>query len=49
LLPAVFHYVVTTPEGVFLAEVDFAYPKVVREPQMVGRAIAGALAGLAAA
>ncbi len=49
LPPAVFHYVVTTPEGVFLAEVDFAYPKVVREPQMVGRAIAGALAGLAAA
>jgi hypothetical protein len=25
--PAIFHYVVTTPGGVFLAEVDFAYPE----------------------
>ena len=28
LPPAVFHYVITTPGGVFLAEVDFAYPGV---------------------
>lgn len=28
LPPAVFHYVVRTPGGVFLAEVDFAYPKI---------------------
>lgn len=28
LPPAVFHYVVTTPGGMFLAEVDFAYPAV---------------------
>jgi hypothetical protein len=92
LPPAVFHCVVTTPDGVFLAEVDFAYPEVklaievdgfgahgtpramakdfvrqnglvpfgwhvlrftwrqvVRQPEMVARAIAGALAGLAAA
>ena len=28
LPPAVFHYVVNTPAGVFLAEVDFAYPEV---------------------
>jgi very-short-patch-repair endonuclease len=89
---AVFHFVVSTPGGVFLAEVDFAYPdlrlavevdgfgvhgtpramakdlvrqnglvpygwhvlrftwrQVVREPEMVARTIAGALAGLAAA
>lgn len=89
---ALFHYVVATPDGVFLAEVDFAYPalrlaievdgfqvhgtpramakdfvrqnglvpygwhvlrftwrQVVREPEMVAGAIAGALAGLAAA
>ena len=26
LPPAVFHFVVTTPSGLFLAEVDFAYP-----------------------
>ena len=25
---AVFHYVVQTPEGLFLAEVDFAYPEI---------------------
>lgn len=92
LPPAMFHYVITTPAGVFLAEVDFAYPEVklaievdgfgvhgtpramakdfvrqnglvpngwhvlrftwrqvVREPEMVARAIAGALEGLAAA
>lgn len=92
LPPAAFHYAVTTPGGVFLAEVDFAYPdlklaievdgfsvhgtpramakdfvrqnglvpygwhvlrftwrQVVREPEMVARAIAGALTGLAAA
>jgi very-short-patch-repair endonuclease len=28
LPPAVFHYVITTPAGLFLAEVDFAYPEV---------------------
>jgi len=28
LPPAVFHYVVLTPAGLFLAEVDFAYPEV---------------------
>lgn len=28
LPPAVFHYVVETPAGVFLAEVDFAYPEI---------------------
>jgi hypothetical protein len=27
LPPAIFHYAVTTPGGVFLAEVDFAYPE----------------------
>lgn len=27
LPPAVFHYVVVTPAGLFLAEVDFAYPE----------------------
>lgn len=26
LPPAVFHHVITTPAGLFLAEVDFAYP-----------------------
>jgi very-short-patch-repair endonuclease len=89
---AVFHFVVSSPDGAFLAEVDFAYPalrlaievdgfgvhgtpramakdfvrqnglvpygwhvlrftwrQVVREPEMVAGAIAGALAGLAAA
>jgi hypothetical protein len=28
LPPAIFHHVITTPAGVFLAEVDFAYPDV---------------------
>lgn len=28
LPPAVFHYVVRTPAGLFLAEVDFAYPEI---------------------
>jgi very-short-patch-repair endonuclease len=28
LQPAIFHYVITTPGGVFLAEVDFAYPEI---------------------
>jgi very-short-patch-repair endonuclease len=92
LPPATFHCVVSTPAGLFLAEVDFAYPEVrlaievdgfathgtpramakdfvrqnglvphgwhvlrftwgqvVREPEMVARTIAAALAGLAAA
>jgi very-short-patch-repair endonuclease len=89
---AIFHYVIRTPAGVFLAEVDFAYPEiklaievdgfekhgtpramakdfvrqnglvpygwpvlrftwrqVVREPEMVARTVAAALAGLQAA
>ena len=89
---AVFHYVVCTPAGVFLAEVDFAYPEiklaievdgfgvhgtpramakdfvrqnglvpygwrvlrftwrqVIRQPEVVARAIGAALAGLQAA
>ena len=28
LPPAIFQYVITTPAGVFLAEVDFAYPDI---------------------
>jgi very-short-patch-repair endonuclease len=92
LPPATFHYVIRTPAGVLLAEVDFAYPEarlaievdgfavhgtprrmakdfvrqnglvpydwhvlrftwrqVVRQPDMIVRAVAAALAGLAAA
>jgi very-short-patch-repair endonuclease len=41
LPPAVFHFVVCTPAGVFLAEVDFAYPEVKLAIEIDGFAVHG--------
>lgn len=41
LPPAVFHYVVETPRGLFLAEVDFAYPEVRLAIEVDGFAVHG--------
>lgn len=41
LPPAVHHYVITTPDGVFLAEVDFAYPEWLLAVEVDGYAVHG--------
>ena len=41
LPPAVYHYVITTPDGVFVAEVDFAYPERLLAIEVDGYAVHG--------